>query len=87
MGAYEFMTQGTCSKAIRFRVEDGNLHDVQFFGGCPGNLHALGTLLEGSDAAETAKKLRGNPCGNKPTSCADQLAIAIELAMEREGEA
>lgn len=84
MAGYEFQTQGTCSQAIRFMIEDGNLHNVQFYGGCPGNLLALGKLLEGADAVETAKKLRGNLCGNKPTSCADQLAIAIELAMERE---
>ena len=87
MAAYEFQTQGTCAKAIRFGIEDGNLHGVQFYGGCPGNLMALGTLLEGADAADTAQKLRGNPCGNKPTSCADQLAIAIGLALEKEAQA
>ena len=84
MHGYEFQTQGTCSKYIRFGIDDGKLYGLQFYGGCPGNLQALSTLLEGADAAETAEKLRGNRCGNKPTSCADQLAIALSLALERE---
>ncbi len=54
-------------------------------GGCPGNLAAISKLLEGRDAAETVKILKGNDCGGRGTSCADQLAIAVEEALRQEG--
>lgn len=82
MADYEYRTQGTCSKLIRFGIDDeGELHDIHFTGGCPGNLLALSTVLDGADAAATADKLRGLRCAAKPTSCADQLATAIDLAL------
>ena len=68
-----------CSKRINFSVDDeGKLHDVKFIGGCPGNLVALGRLVEGNDAKQVADILRGNPCGGRGTSCADQFATAID---------
>lgn len=68
-----------CSKKITFSVDDeGKLHDVKFVGGCPGNLPAIGRLVEGKDAKEIADILRGNPCGGRGTSCADQFALAID---------
>ena len=75
---YEFETSGTCSTKICFGIEDGKLHSVKFEDGCDGNLKALGVLVEGMDAVEIHKKLNGLRCGNKETSCADQLAKAIE---------
>ncbi len=73
------MPQGTCSKKIEFELDDNKkLHNVKFFGGCPGNLKAISKLIEGSDALHIATLLRGNQCANRGTSCADQLAIAIE---------
>ena len=75
------MTRGTCARAIDFDIVDGKLHDVRFQGGCNGNLKAIGKLVEGADAAEVAATLRGNTCGPRPTSCADQLAQAIEKAL------
>ena len=35
---YEYKTKGTCSQKIFFDVADGKVHDVQFLGGCTGNL-------------------------------------------------
>ena len=68
-----------CSRQINFSVDDeGKLHDVEFVGGCPGNLVAIGRLVEGKDAKEIADILRGNPCGGRGTSCADQFALAID---------
>jgi len=75
---YEFITKGTCSTKISFDIEDGKLHSVKFDDGCDGNLKALGVLVEGMDAAEIYKKLNGLRCDDKETSCADQLAKAIE---------
>jgi uncharacterized protein (TIGR03905 family) len=73
-----FKTSGTCAVVINFNIDDdGNLHDVKFVGGCDGNLKAIGALVEGRPAKEVAELLKGNTCGRKPTSCADQLARAI----------
>ena len=75
---YEYETKGTCSTKICFDIEDGKLHSVKFEDGCDGNLKAIGTLVEGMDAAEIYKKLKGLRCGDRETSCGDQLARAIE---------
>lgn len=83
MGTFSYTPKGVCAKQIRFAIEDGKLHDVSFTGGCNGNLKAIGKLLEGADAAETVKILKGNDCGGRGTSCADQLAIAVEEALAK----
>ena len=82
MKNHTFQTRGTCARMISFGIEDGKLHDVRFFGGCPGNTAAIGKLIEGKDAREVADLLRGNDCGGRGTSCADQLAIAIDQALK-----
>ncbi len=82
MSAYTYVPRRVCSRKITFEIENGKLHNVRFLGGCPGNLAAIGKLLEGADAADTARLLKGNDCGGRGTSCADQLAIAIEQALE-----
>lgn len=83
MESYNFTPQRVCAKRIDFALDAENrLHDVKFFGGCPGNLLAIGKLVEGKDAAEIAKILRGNDCGGRGTSCADQLSIAIDAALK-----
>ena len=85
MTAHRYNTKKVCSKQIRFEIEDGTLHNVRFLGGgCEGNLKAMGMLLEGADAKQTSEMLRGTGCGNRGTSCGDQLAIAIDLAMQKE---
>ena len=73
--------QGVCAIQIDFDIEDGKLYNVKFIGGCNGNLKAIGRLVEGKDAKEVAEILRGNTCGMKGTSCADQLAKAIEKSL------
>ena len=75
---YSYETNGTCSSRIDFEITDGKIHRLSFEDGCNGNLKALGILAEGMDAAELARKLKGLQCGNRGTSCADQLARAIE---------
>ena len=73
-----FTPAGVCAIQIDFDIEDGKLHNVKFTGGCNGNLKAIGRLVEGRDAKEVAGILKGNTCGMKGTSCADQFAKAIE---------
>ena len=82
MESYSFDPQRVCSKKIFFNLDEENrLHDVKFLGGCPGNLQAIGRLVEGKDAKEISYVLRGNDCGGRGTSCADQLSIAIDEAL------
>ena len=72
-----------CSKQITFDLDDENkIHNVNFYGGCPGNLQAISKLVEGKEASEIAEILRGNDCGGRGTSCADQLSIAIDEALK-----
>ena len=86
MKTYTFQTSGgVCPKQISFAVDAGKVYSIKFFGGCPGNTGAISKLLEGVDAKYVIEKLKGNPCGNKGTSCADQLAIAVEQVL-KEGE-
>ena len=81
MENHTYYPQGVCSKQIDFEIENGKLHNVRFTGGCNGNLKAIGRLVEGQDAAQIAEILRGNLCGMRGTSCADQLAKAIDQAL------
>jgi uncharacterized protein (TIGR03905 family) len=76
---FEYKTSGTCSTKINFDIKDRKLHSVSFEDGCEGNLKALSTLLEGMDTQEAVKKLKGINCEDRGTSCADQLAKAIEI--------
>ena len=83
MENFSFKPQRVCSKRIDFSLDAENrLHDVKFLGGCPGNLLAIGKLVENKDAAEISAILRGNDCGGRGTSCADQLSIAIDAALK-----
>lgn len=84
MNNYSYRTQGTCSSQIDFSLEDGKLYHVKFHGGCPGNTAAIAKLLEGADAAKAVSILKGNQCGMRGTSCADQLAIGVEKALQQE---
>ena len=88
MQNYAFQTQGVCSKRIDFAIDDeGKLRNVKFLGGCPGNLLAIGKLVEGKDPREIADLLAGTDCGGRGTSCADQLSIALKEALEKTGAA
>lgn len=78
---HTYKTSGTCSSTISFDITDGIITDLVFTGGCNGNLKAISKLCEGKDAKVIAETLRGNTCGPRATSCADQLARAIEQAL------
>ncbi len=84
MNHYSYTPKGVCSRNISFDIENGKLHNIKFINGCPGNLKAIGKLLEGADAKHTAELLKGNDCGGRGTSCADQLSKAIFQALEKE---
>ncbi|MBQ9577127.1 MAG: TIGR03905 family TSCPD domain-containing protein [Muribaculaceae bacterium] len=75
---YTYYTSGTCSSQIDLDVDDQHVvRDVQFYGGCHGNLQGISTLVRGMSASEVISKLQGIRCGYKNTSCPDQLANAL----------
>lgn len=84
MQTYSFQTQGICPTGISFSLENGKIYDISFQGGCPGNTAALAKLLQNTDAQHLVKMLKGNDCAGKGTSCADQLACAVEQALLHE---
>ena len=81
MKKFNYVPQGVCSTNISFNIDDGRIYNVKFDGGCMGNLQAISKLVEGKRAEEIADILRGNDCRGKGTSCADQLAKAIDEAL------
>lgn len=62
---------------ISFDVEEGKVSNVQFFGGCNGNLKGIAALVEGMDINDVISRIEGIHCGMKATSCPDQLAQAL----------
>ena len=77
---YNYKTKGTCSQVISFDIEDNVIKNVEFLGGCNGKLKALSILVDGMTVDEIETKLKGNTCGMRSTSCADQLAAAVREA-------
>lgn len=78
---YKFTPQGVCSMGITFDMENDIVTNVKFLGGCAGNTQGVARLCEGRDANELVELLKGIRCGYKETSCPDQLARAIEAAL------
>ncbi len=80
-----YFTHGTCCKAFDIEVEDGRILNVEFYGGCNGNLQGICSLIKGMKADDVVARLKGIRCGNKPTSCPDQLSQAL-LEMKKESK-
>lgn len=79
---YTYTPKGVCSQRIKVDVEDGIIRDIQVLGGCSGNLQGISNLIIGMDAKDAISRMKGVRCGMKPTSCPDQIAIALEKALE-----
>lgn len=78
---YQYSTQGTCSYQIDLDVEDSVIKDIQFYGGCDGNLQGICSLVCGMKVEDVLPKIEGIRCGMKTTSCPDQLARALRQVM------
>ena len=78
----EYKTKGTCSRQVNVEIEDGVVTACSFVGGCSGNTQGVASLVVGMKVDEAISKLKGIKCGFKPTSCPDQLAIALEEMKE-----
>ena len=79
---FVYKTKGTCSQEIHVELDGNIVKSVQFVGGCNGNTKGVAKLAEGLTVDEVVEKLSGIKCGFKPTSCPDQLATAVKMAME-----
>lgn len=78
---YTYKTTGVCSREIQFSVEDRIIKEVKFYKGCPGSLQGIGKLIVGMPVEDAIERLQGIACGDKSTSCPDQLAKAL-ISME-----
>ena len=79
----KYRTKGTCSSSIDIEMDGNVIKSVIFTGGCNGNLQGISRLVVGMDAQEAIRRMRGIQCGFKPTSCPDQLATALEQALQQ----
>ena len=79
---YVYEPEGICAMQIEFDLDGDKVSNIQFYGGCNGNLKAISKLVNGWSVDQIEGALKGNTCGRKPTSCADQLAIAVREAYE-----
>lgn len=83
---YTYKTKMVCSQEITFDIDGDVITNVRFLGGCNGNLKAVSKLVDGMTVEEIEAKLKGNLCGKRPTSCADQLAIAVREAYDSQNK-
>ena len=77
---YTYRTRNVCSQQISFDIEGDVITGISFLGGCNGNLKAISKLVDGWTVDKIEQYLKGNTCGFKSTSCADQRAIAVRMA-------
>ena len=77
---YRFRPRGVCSQEMIIEIDGEIIKNVRIIGGCAGNTVGVSRLIQGMKIDEAIKRLRGSPCGLKPTSCPDQLSIALEEA-------
>lgn len=76
-----YKPKGVCAQDIELEIKDGKIAFVNFTGGCAGNTQGVARLVEGMDAKEAIQRIKGIKCGFKPTSCPDQLSLAIEACL------
>ena len=77
-----YKTRGVCSRKIEIDAENGVINSVRFFGGCNGNLKGISALCVGMKVDDVINRVENIKCGFKNTSCPDQIAKALEEALE-----
>ena len=82
---FSFPNSGTCSKQTNFVLNDDHtIESLEVIGGCNGNLKGICSLVRGMKATDAIERMRGIRCGFKATSCPDQLAKALTIALAEE---
>ena len=79
---FTYKTEGTCSRSIEIEIENDKVKNVNFIGGCNGNLKGIASLVKGLTVDEVIERLEGITCGFKGTSCPDQLAKALKSSRQ-----
>lgn len=74
---FTYKTSGVCASTIDIDISNDTIKSVKFTGGCNGNLSGIGELVKGMKIDDVIQKLNGVRCGNKGTSCPDQLSKAL----------
>ena len=78
----QYQPKVVCCKMMQIRIKDDVILDVEFVGGCNGNLSGIGVLVKGMNINDIIPKLSGIPCGSRPTSCPDQLTKGLRAYIE-----
>lgn len=84
---FEYKTKNTCAFMISMDLDGDRVYNVKFRGGCNGNLQGVSRLVDGKTVDEISDTLAGIRCGFKPTSCPDQLSLAVRAAREAQKNA
>ncbi|MCL1999167.1 MAG: TIGR03905 family TSCPD domain-containing protein [Turicibacter sp.] len=74
---FQYETNGVCAKRIDVDVTAEKISSITFIGGCNGSLKAIAKLVEGMSPQAAIEKLSGITCGDRATSCSDQLSKAL----------
>lgn len=82
----QYKTKGVCSRQMNVKLEEGVIQSVEVVGGCDGNLQGIARLVEGMKAEDAINRMSGIRCGNKATSCPDQLSKALKIALAEEAK-
>ena len=80
---FTYKTRGTCSQLITFNIADNRIVNVEITGGCDGNLTGISRIIKNMNIDEVIHAFQGVPCGNRGTSCPDQIAAALKLYKEQ----
>ena len=76
----DYRPKGVCSQLIRVELDGDTIENVEFVGGCNGNTQGISSLVRGMKVDDAIARMEGITCGNKATSCPDQLAQALKIA-------
>lgn len=82
----QYKPKGVCSQLMKVKIEEGEIREIQVLGGCSGNLQGISKLLPGMKAEDAIQRMAGIRCGCKATSCPDQLAKALRIALDEEAK-
>lgn len=80
-----YRTKGTCSRQIEIELDGTKIESVRFEGGCNGNAKGIAALIKGMEATDVIERCKGIRCGMRDTSCPDQLALALEEMLRKNG--
>lgn len=72
-----YKTEGVCCQEIKIEIANGIITDIDFVNGCDGNLKGIAQLAKGRRPEDVIASVSGIRCRNRPTSCPDQLAMAL----------